>query len=532
MGYVSLYRKYRSQSFTDLIGQEHVIRTLRNAIASGRIAHSYLFTGPRGTGKTSTARLLAKALCCENGPSADFDVESPICRSITDGSCVDVIEMDAASESSVDAVREKIVEAVEYRPMMCRFKIFIIDEVHDLSGKAFDALLKTIEEPPDHIIFILATTEYNKVPPTIRSRCQRYEFHRASMSDLVERLQFVLSAEGVEAEPAAVTAIARMADGGYRDALTLLEQAMLTTSGVLTVQHVYDQLGLVSDESVDALLMAVKSADVKGVLVSLQEISRLGRDPRAIVESMLYRLADLTRAAYEVDSGTDVARDASLHETATRLGVDHALRMRGELAEILSEIRDITLPRLWLESELVRMAIGEPVVATVPARAQEPVRPSEPTRTTRPEPVRTEQARATEAARPMETISGDSWDAILADIKAESRVLHGKLGDSIIASDDGTVLTIAVPMKVNHGWLIERPKAIEVVAAAVRNRKGDHYRVEVILGKSETVRSAPSAVELPLEGDRLVQRARELFTEPSSHDVAAAEGPDSTENQL
>lgn len=532
VAYVSLYRKYRSQSFTDLIGQEHVIRTLRNAIASGRIAHSYLFTGPRGTGKTSTARLLAKALCCENGPSADFDMDSPICRSIADGSCVDVIEMDAASESSVDAVREKIVEAVEYRPMMCRYKVFIIDEVHDLSGKAFDALLKTVEEPPEHIIFILATTEYNKVPPTIRSRCQRYEFHRASMSDLVGRLQFVLNAEGVEAEPAAVTAIARMADGGYRDALTLLEQAMLTTSGVLTVQHVYDQLGLVSDESVDALLMAIKSGDVKGVMVGLQEISRLGRDPRAIVESMLYRLADLTRAAYEVDSGTDVARDASLHETATRLGVDHALRLRGLLAETLSDIRDITLPRLWLESELVRMAIGEPPVAATPARATEPARPNDPNRSTRPEPARSEPRQTfAESTKAEVTPVGDSWDAILADIKPHSKVLHGKLSESIVASDDGTVLTISVPMKAHHEWLIERPKAIEVVATAVRNRKGDHYRVEVVLGKSDAVRSAPSAVELPLEGDRLVQRARELFTEPSSHDVAAPEEPDSTENQ-
>ena len=222
------------------------MRTLQNGITSGRIAHSYLFTGPRGTGKTSTARLLAKALCCDNGPSAEPDDTCEICKAITSGSCVDVIEMDAASESGVEEIRSQIVEAAEYLPMICRYKIYIIDEVHDLSAKAFDALLKTIEEPPAHVIFVLATTEYNKVPPTIRSRCQKFEFHRASMQDLVSRLAYVAESEEVAAEPAALAAIARMADGGYRDGLTLLEQAILTADGKITLQQVYDQLGIVS----------------------------------------------------------------------------------------------------------------------------------------------------------------------------------------------------------------------------------------------------------------------------------------------
>ncbi|MBX3096695.1 MAG: DNA polymerase III subunit gamma/tau, partial [Fimbriimonadaceae bacterium] len=188
---MALYRKYRSQTFDDLVGQEHVIRTLRNAIEQNRLSHAFLFTGPRGTGKTSTARLLAKALNCTDGPSANPSEDDPICQEIANGSCMDVVELDAASESGIEEIRTKVIDAAEYRPSYCRFKIFIIDEVHDLSSKAFDSLLKTIEEPPDHVFFILATTEYHKVPPTIRSRCQRFDFHRGSVESLTKRLEYV-----------------------------------------------------------------------------------------------------------------------------------------------------------------------------------------------------------------------------------------------------------------------------------------------------------------------------------------------------
>src|SRR5437588_8710900 len=323
LAYVSLYRKYRSQTFSDLVGQEHVVKTLQNAISSGKIAHSYLFTGPRGTGKTSTARLLAKALCCEKGPTTEPCNECSICLSITDGSCIDVFEMDAASESGVDDVRDAIVNVTEYRPAVARYKVFIIDEVHDLSGKAFDALLKTVEEPPPHIIFVLATTEYNKVPPTIRSRCQRFEFHRATLEDLVSRLEHVATAEGVKVEPGALNAIARMADGGFRDALTLLEQAIIASpSAQITLQDIYDQLGLITEDITDRILDAVASGNVMSLTEQLEEQTRVGRDPGAILESLLYRMADLTRIAFRVDQGvvTDAARQAAGQEFAVRIG--------------------------------------------------------------------------------------------------------------------------------------------------------------------------------------------------------------------
>jgi DNA polymerase-3 subunit gamma/tau len=531
VAYLSLYRKYRSQTFSDLIGQNHVVRTLQNGIASGRIAHAYLFTGPRGTGKTSTARLLAKALCCEHGPTAEPDNTCEICREITAGTCVDVVEMDAASESGVDDIREKIVEVAEYRPMVARYKVFIVDEVHDLSGKAFDALLKTIEEPPPHLIFILATTEFNKVPPTIRSRCQKFEFHRASMQDLVGRLGYVAAEEGIEADPVALTAIARMADGGYRDGLTLLEQAILTSEdGKITLQQVYDQLGLVSEEVVDGLLVAIREGDVAQIMEILADIARLGRDPRAILESMLYRLADLTRASYQLETGVgDAAREASLHETSARLGREFTLRLRGDLAEAHKVIRDITLPRLWLESELVRLS--QPRLALPPAGAASPAVPTAPP-PRRPQahaepipaPVAAEAPVPAPIAAPAEepaepayaeaapSTSNGPWPQVVQELLAVSRTLGMKLAGTRPGTLADGKLTIEFDREMDLEWLTGKPKAM----AAVRDMVAKHYAgvtdvVYTLGGRRDRLADEPSAVELPAEGDRLEQLARQVF---------------------
>lgn len=374
MAHLALYRKYRSQTFDDLVGQEHIVRTLKNAIAQGKIGHAYLFTGPRGTGKTSTARLLAKALNCTDGPSPNPPEDDPICQEIAAGSCLDVIEIDAASESGVDDVRRSIVEASEYRPSYCRYRIFIIDEVHDLSRSAFDALLKTIEEPPSHVVFILATTEFHKVPPTIRSRCQKFEFHRGSVADLTKRLEQVVEREGFSAEAAALNAIARMADGGYRDALTLLEQAILTAEGTITLAQVYEQLGLISDEKVDELLRSLVAGDVGQIHSVLGEFFRIGREPRSVMESCLYRLSDLTRALYGIDTGRthDSAVEAALTATANELGADHVLALRGAIATAHKALGDVSLPRHWIEAEMTRLAqsLQNRAVAPIAARPQ------------------------------------------------------------------------------------------------------------------------------------------------------------------
>lgn len=492
MAQLALYRKYRSQTFEDLIGQDHVVKTLQSAISSGRMAQAYLFTGPRGTGKTSSARLLAKCLNCDQGPTPTPCNECEQCIAITNGSHVDVNEIDAASESGVDNVRDTIIEQTQYLPMMGKYKVFIIDEVHDLSPKAFDALLKTIEEPPAHLVFILATTEYNKVPPTIRSRCQKFEFHRATLQNLVDRLTYVVGEEGAAAEPQAIAAIARMADGGYRDALTLLEQALLVSGGSIDLQTVYDQLGLVTEESVDKLLVAIQTGNVGGLVTLLDDIGRLGRDPRSILESLLHRLGDLTRAVYEVSADSkDAAREASMHDIAVRLGREFIVGIRAELSEAHKVIRDISLPKLWLESELVRLAtVGlrstapAPVAVSnasrryeepIPAKAAvnapiqaAPVQAAPPTRSveTPVQEVAAQPATVTPAALEVAEVSsqtGDIWQRVFAKIPDKTpsggnTPIKLKLASAYLLEDMGSEIVVGIPQQMAFEWLMEDPR--------------------------------------------------------------------------
>ncbi|MDX2066426.1 MAG: DNA polymerase III subunit gamma/tau [Fimbriimonadaceae bacterium] len=523
---VSLYRKYRSQTFGDLVGQDSIVRTLQSAVASGRIAHAYLFTGPRGTGKTSTARLLAKALCAENGPTAEPSDDDPICRMIAEGNCVDVIEMDAASDTGVDAVRQKIIETVEYQPMMARYKVFIIDEVHDLSSSAFDALLKTLEEPPPHVVFILATTEYNKVPPTIRSRCQKFEFRRASLADLTHRIEFVAGQESLTIEPAAVAAIARMADGGYRDALTLLEQAMIASDGPITLESIYEQLGLVPEEVTDRLLLAIQQRKVTEVLAEYDELIRRGRDPVAILESILHRLAELTRASFQVDVGHDPTREAAMHDVATRLGRDGLLELRGAFSEAHKVLRGISLPRLWFESELVRLAQGRTVaasapVATAPAASAPPTPRPETSRVIGGNRPATPAAVDTAAKRVQVPIApaADSpaatelWSKALAALPTQVP-MRARLLDARAAGLTGDTLTLELPLKLHYTWFMEKSERRKYVSDQVSKVAGRPMVVEFRQGQVERRHDAPEAVELELEGEELAKYAREVLTDP------------------
>ncbi|HZT40582.1 MAG TPA: DNA polymerase III subunit gamma/tau [Chthonomonadaceae bacterium] len=364
MTYVALYRKYRSQSFDELMGQEHVTQTLQNALRFGRVAHAYLFHGARGCGKTSTARLLARALNCvaQDGPTPTPCGTCRLCVSIRDGACMDVVEMDAASETGIDDVREKIIENVQYAPGEARYKVYIIDEVHDLSAKAFDALLKTLEEPPPHVIFILATTELHKVPITIRSRCQLFAFKRGTLQDLTAAVQRVVEAEGCTAEPEAVQAIARSAEGSWRDALSLLEQVLAYSDGHVTAETVHRAIGTVGTETLARVTETLAHGSWDETLALAGELIGSGKDVRQLLTALSGHLRDLmlVSAGAEQAAVQELGADrlAFLKPQAALYTPRTLLDMLGVLAAAEREIRFTNQHRWLLERTLLSLIPG------------------------------------------------------------------------------------------------------------------------------------------------------------------------------
>ncbi|WP_096549943.1 DNA polymerase III subunit gamma/tau [Ureibacillus thermosphaericus] len=292
MTYQAFYRVYRPQSFREMSGQTHVKRTLQNALLANKTTHAYLFSGPRGTGKTSTAKIFAKALNCEKAPTNEPCNECPTCRSITEGSHPDVIEFDAASNSRVEEIRD-IIEKVRFAPVSARYKVYIIDEVHMLSTSAFNALLKTLEEPPSHAVFILATTEPHKLPATIISRCQRFDFKRLSSNDIVERMKLVLEDINLPFEEQALKVIAQAASGGMRDALSLLDQVVSFSGEKLTLENALLVSGSISQDVFYDMVVALKEKDIAHVLSLLEELIAEGKDPLRLSEDLITFFRDL-----------------------------------------------------------------------------------------------------------------------------------------------------------------------------------------------------------------------------------------------
>ena len=285
MAYVALYRTWRPQDFDDLVGQEPIKKALTNALETGRISHAYLFAGPRGTGKTSTARILAKALNCEKGPTAHPCNQCTNCREITEGTSSDVVEIDAASNRGIDEIR-KLREQVYFAPVSSRYKVYIIDEVHMITTDAFNALLKTLEEPPEHVVFILATTEPQKILNTILSRCQRFDFHRATVDEIAKHLAKVAAGSHIEATPEALRLMAIQADGGLRDALSLLDQCSVMASPV-TEETVRQVLGLVGREKLRQLIGQIGQRDLSGALDSLNQLLEQGKEMEQILAELM-----------------------------------------------------------------------------------------------------------------------------------------------------------------------------------------------------------------------------------------------------
>jgi DNA polymerase III subunit gamma/tau len=359
--YQALYRVFRPQRFSDVVGQEHVTKTLQNALLQQKISHAYLFSGPRGTGKTSAAKIFAKAVNCEHAPTAEPCNECPACVGITNGSIPDVLEIDAASNNGVDEIRD-IREKVKFAPSSVRYKVYIVDEVHMLSIGAFNALLKTLEEPPKHVIFILATTEPHKIPLTIISRCQRFDFRRIQPQSIVSRLKQVVEEQNVKASEQALFTIARAADGGMRDALSLLDQVISFSDEEVLLEDVLSVTGAVSQFTLAQLIQSIYERDVSKALQSLEELMNQGKDPNRLVEDLIFYYRDmlLYKTAPQLERVVErVIIDEDFKRIAELIPIPTMYEAIETLNKSQQEMKWTNHPRIFLEVALVKLCHQE-----------------------------------------------------------------------------------------------------------------------------------------------------------------------------
>ena len=530
MAYKALYRTYRPSTFDEVAGQEHIVKTLKNALATGKLAHAYLFAGPRGTGKTTMAKLLAKALNCDKGIGHQCN-ECKNCKAIIDGTHPDVLELDAASNNGVDEIRD-LIDKVKYGTILGRYKVYIIDEVHMLSTGAFNALLKTLEEPPEHVIFILATTEPHKILPTILSRCQRYDFNKLSDKDIKNRLKAVLENEGVEYNEDVIDIIISLADGGMRDALSILDQVLAYSNNKLEVQDILDIFALESKEEKLALLNSIINKDIPDVLARMNRYFSSGADIKRLTDDLLLILKDIL--IYQ--SSRNISCLEVLNEDEAKgffkyLDIDETMKMIDIIMTAQKDFKNVSSIVPLFEVTILKLITAKKDGSYVEEQPAPKVIKPEPVVYKAPEPVKPVQEepvslfnQPVEEEKPVvlskdtiaikDTRKGDSFyinDDLMIEVMVISKkeiknqlieswpnlkryIAHPTLGKAasllvdgrpLVASNKILVVEYQLPTTAERANLIENQEAIQNVVETVFGKKMFVYAVS----RKDSVRS-------------------------------------------